>query len=260
MIQDIHLFGLEFSPLLLVFAFFAGFIDAIAGGGGLVQLPSLMLLGPAADLPVLLGTNKLSSICGTSGALLRYSQSLKFNWKLLGSCALVAFCFSGLGAMTVGHLPSLWLKPLVCLLLLGVFLFTFWKPNFGTEKTRELKLLPSLLLSSLIGFYDGFFGPGTGSFLIFALVSFGGLNLLEASASSKIINWGTNLAALIIFALKSQLLIVLGLIMGLANLAGGLTGAQLAIKRGVPFIRNLYRLVVFALLLRIVWDQLKNLL
>ncbi len=248
---------MDFWPLYIA-AFGAGFIDAIAGGGGLIQLPALLLFRPDLSLVTILASNKLSSICGTSAAIARYSRSVVLPWKDLAWAGAVALMASAVGAWTVSHIPSGFLKPLVVLMLILIFVYTVLAPRFKRERTqwaRGKSRLPLIVLASAaIGFYDGFFGPGTGSFIIFFFVALLGYEFLKASASAKIINWGTNVGALIYFGAQGSIDYKLGLSLGAFNLLGGLAGSHSAIKRGAGFVRKVFLLMVAALLVKLILD------
>lgn len=239
-------------------AFFAGFVDAVAGGGGLIQLPALLIFRPEMSVVGLLGTNKLSSICGTSAAVWKYDRSKLIPWKLVLPAAAFAFLGSVAGAMTVVQVTSNFLKPLILVLLTAIFIYTILKPRFGNrgakKKIQQRDYVFAFLFGGLIGFYDGFFGPGAGSFLIFGFVFFLSFELLKASASAKVINLGTNLGALIYFGSKGHLNIPLGLTMGIFNLAGGWAGSHTAIRQGASFVRYLFYAVVAGAILRLVWS------
>lgn len=250
---------MEFA-LLSVFAFFAGLVDAVVGGGGLIQLPALLVVYPSAPLPLLLGTNKFASCVGTSVAAVRYAQSVTIPMAIVCVAAALAFCFSFLGARSVSLLDAALLRPLVVIVLFGVLLFTLFRPNLGTLHSPKLPTRKQVavagLFSSVIGFYDGFIGPGTGSFLLFAFVAVIGFDFLHASACAKIINIGTNLAALAYFVPTGNVRYDLALCMAVANMAGAYLGAHLSLKRGTRFIRGFFIAVVVALLLK----QLQQLL
>lgn len=248
--------------ILCAFAFFAGFVDSIAGGGGLIQLPALMLGYPHLDPLTMLGTNKASSVVGTSAAVIRYSRKVSIPWDLILPATLVAFLFSFFGAKTVELFPSGFLRPVMIVLLILVFLHTTFVQNFGvvdSYRKRTKRILAwSLLGAAVIGFYDGFFGPGTGGFLIYLLVWTLKLDLLRASASSKIINWGTNIAALIFFGSTGHVDLSLAIPMGVFNLMGGFVGSGLAIKKGVKLIQFAFRIVVVITIGRLVVQYLNS--
>ena len=247
--------------LLCLFAFVAGLVDAVVGGGGLIQLPALLLFLPAnlaQSLPTVFGTNKLSSICGTSTAAIQYSRRIRIRWNTILPAGISALVFSFLGARAVTALDPTILKPLVLVLLIAVAVYTFWQkdlgklhaPRFPLDRERWL----GIAVGGAIGFYDGFFGPGTGSFLIFAFVGLFGFDFLAASASAKFINWCTNLAAVAYFASTDQILYRYALPMGVCNVLGALVGTRLAILRGNKFVRGFFLVIVTALILRYAWE------
>jgi hypothetical protein len=247
--------------LLSAGAFFAGLVDAVAGGGGLIQLPLLLAVFPEYPIPLLFGTNKLSSIAGTASAVVRYSIHVRLPMHIVipGSCT--ALIGSALGASSVSLIPLSVLKPLVLILLISVGAYTFFKPAFGSTHTKLVitRFIPAAaaVVGFSIGFYDGFFGPGTGSFLIFIFVRLFGLDMLHSSATAKTLNLTTNLAAVIIFAFTSSILWKTGLIMAAANIAGAQTGAHLALKHGNSFIRWIMLSAVCALILKIGYDMVR---
>jgi uncharacterized membrane protein YfcA len=241
--------------LLSAGAFIAGLVDAVAGGGGLIQLPLLLAIFPEYPIPLLFGTNKLSSIAGTASAAVRYSIHVKLPMNIVIPGSFAALIGSALGASSVNLIPHAVLKPLVLILLILVGSYTFLKPGFGSTHTRPVitRFIPAgaAVAGFSIGFYDGFFGPGTGSFLIFIFIRLFGLDMLHSSAAAKTLNLATNLAAVIIFALSSSILWKTGLIMAAANIAGAQTGAHLAIRHGNKFIRWIMLCAVSALILKI---------
>jgi hypothetical protein len=246
---------------LLAFAFLAGFIDAVAGGGGLVQVPALFILMPQVPAATLLGTNKFASIWGTAFAAVQYGRRMPMEWRTtLPTCA-AAMLFGFLGAQTVAHLPSGFMRPLALALLVFVLTYTLWRKDFGALHAPRLSLPQQFWLGlgtgAAIGFYDGFFGPGTGSFLIIAFVGLFGFSFLAASASAKVVNVITNLAALTYFALNGHVLYAAAIPMAACNVAGSLLGTNLALKLGSRFVRRVFLLVVSALILRFAWDLVR---
>lgn len=242
-------------------AFFAGLIDAVVGGGGLIQLPLLLAVFPSSPIPVVFGTNKIASICGTSSAALHYySRKVDIPYQLVMPAALAALSGSAFGAAVVSFLPNQALRPMVLLMLLVVGTYTYLKPDFGSNSAHFHVKRPLLLAGMIgvsLGFYDGFFGPGTGSFLIFAFVRLFGMDMLHASASAKIINLATNLGALGYFLLHHGVMWEIGLLMALANIAGAQVGTHLAVRHGNRFIRHLLLLVVSVLIFKLGWDLWK---
>lgn len=243
---------------LCVFAFLAGLIDAMVGGGGLIQLPGLFLLLPGTSLPTLFGTNKLASIAGTSAAAVQYARHVSLNWRTLLPAALAAFAFAFLGARAVSHLPPNALRPLILILLVAVALFTFIRKDFGSvhaprgNEARQRGL--GVGVGAIIGFYDGFFGPGTGSFLVFAFISLLGFSFLHASASAKVVNTATNFSALLYFAFTHNILYGIAAPMAACNVLGSTLGTRLAVRYGTGFMRIVFLVVVTVLILKLAYD------
>lgn len=239
-------------------AFFAGFIDAVVGGGGLIQVPALFTALPGEAPATIFGTNKLSSIFGTSNAAWRYARRVRMPWRVALPATLAAFACSYLGAMAVAWLPRDLLRPLILLLLIGAAVYTFWRKDFGAihrpQQTGVHGLALALAIGGVIGFYDGFFGPGAGSFLIFLFIRFFGFDFLHASAAAKVVNVATNFAALCFFAPNGYLLPVLGVAMAAFNVLGSIAGTQLSLRHGSGFVRKIFLLVVCALIVKFAWD------
>jgi uncharacterized membrane protein YfcA len=243
---------------LCAFAFLAGFIDAVAGGGGLVQVPALFVLMPGVPAATLLGTNKFASIWGTLLATYQYSRQVPMEWRAtLPTCA-AALLFGYVGAQTVAVVPAEFLRPLVLVLLVGVLAWTLWRKDLGAlhapKLTHSQQLWVGLATGTVIGFYDGFFGPGTGSFLIIAFVGLFGFSFLAASASAKAVNVITNGAALGYFVTHGHVLYAVAAPMALCNVAGSWLGTKLALRLGSRFVRIVFVVVVSALLARYAWD------
>lgn len=240
------------------FAFLAGLIDAVVGGGGLIQLPALLVFMPHVAVPILLGTGKLAGISGTTAAMWRYARSVELNWKTLLPAAFTAFVFSFLGARAVSHLPGDALRPMVLVLLVAVAVYTFIKKDLGAlhapKLTQSRERLYAILAGAAIGFYDGFFGPGTGSFLIFVFIGIFGFSFVAASASAKVVNVATNLSALGYFMLKGLVLYEIAIPMAVCNILGSMVGTRLAIKQGSGFVRRLFLIVVSAIILKFAYD------
>lgn len=246
--------------LLCAFALLAGAVDAVVGGGGLVQLPALLVVLPQAPVVSLLGTNKLASIVGTSSAAVTYLRRTPVDRRTAASMAGAAFVGSAAGALLATSVPGGVLEPVVLVVLVAVFAYTLRRPAFG--EVERLRLTPraqrgvALGGGALIGCYDGVAGPGTGSFLVFLLVGAVGLSFLHASATSKVVNTATNLAALLLFAAGGHVLWVLGAAMAVSNLVGAQVGARLAIRHGSVLVRRVFLVVVSVLIARLAWDVL----
>ena len=246
--------------VLCVFAFFGGLVDAVAGGGGLILVPALFAVYPSAPPALLLGTNKLSSIAGTTFATLRYAWSVPILWRTILPAALVA-CGGGLaGAKAVTLIEPGLLRPLILVMLGTVAIYTLTRRNFGSKPGRGVRLEiegPGVAaLAAVVGFYDGFFGPGAGSFLLFGLVRLFGYDFLGAAAATKVLNLATNFGALMLFVATDNVLYAVGLPMAASSIAGGLLGAQLAVRQGSRFIRWMFLLVVAALIAKLAYDLL----
>jgi uncharacterized membrane protein YfcA len=246
--------------VLCAFALLAGALDAIVGGGGLVQLPALLVVLPEAPVVALLGTNKLASVVGTASAAITYQRRTVVDRRTAAWTAGAAFLGSGGGALTATQVDGDVLKPVVLVALVGVLAYTVRSPSLG--EVELLRLRPPVQRAvalgggALIGFYDGFVGPGTGSFLVFLLVGAVGLSFLHASATAKVVNTMTNLAALALFAAGGHVLWALGAAMAASNLTGSQVGARLAIRRGSAWVRRVFLVVVSALVLRLAYDVL----
>lgn len=251
------------DPLLplLGFAFLAGFIDAVAGGGGLIQVPALFILMPGVPAPALLGTSKFAGIFGTSLAAAQYARRIAIEWRTTLPTGIAALVFSYAGARAVAQVPPDLLRPLILVLLVGVLIYTLWKKDLGALHAPKLSpgaaFWMGLATGALIGFYDGFFGPGTGSFLIIAFVGLFGFSFLAASASAKVVNVITNGAALAYFIGHGQVLYAVAAPMAACNLAGSFVGTRLALKLGSKFVRGVFIVVVSALIARYAYDLTK---
>jgi hypothetical protein len=249
------------SSLLLCFAaFFAGMVDAIGGGGGLIQVPALFSFGPNVPPATLFGTNKLASIWGTSMAAMRYSSAVKLEWSAALPSAIAAFIFAFIGAFAITHVPGDWVRKALPFVLIAIAIHTIRAKNFGlnhapTYRGRKEKFL-AIVTGSAIGFYDGFFGPGTGSFLIFLFVRFFGFDFLRASVTSKLVNVACNGAALLWFVYSGHVMWKIGLVMAGCNAAGSVAGARLAIRHGSTFVRKIFLFVVCLLIVKTAYQAL----
>lgn len=244
--------------VLGILAFVAGFIDAVVGGGGLIQLPALLIGFPNAPVPTLFGTNKISALAGTSMAAVQYSRHIRYNFKLLLTVAFFAFVASFAGAKTVSIINPVVLKPAILVILVLIGIYTFLKKDLGTVQSKSLsenkKLVFGSLLGLIVGFYDGFFGPGTGSFLVLGFVVLLGFEFITASAYSKIINCATNVSALFVFIRQGNYLLGVAIVMAIGNIAGSIIGSRMAIKNGNRFIRVFFLIVVAILIARYGYD------
>jgi uncharacterized membrane protein YfcA len=248
-------------PMLLIAAACAGFVDAVAGGGGLIQVPALFAGLPQEAPATLLGTNKVASIFGTLNAARRYAREVTMPWLVVVPAALAAFAFSFAGAAVAAWLPREVMRPLVLGLLVAVAVYTWFKPDFGREARdsrvpQEQVRWVALLAGAVLGFYDGIFGPGAGSFMIFAFVRLFGMDFLHASASAKIVNAATNAGAILLFAPHGHVLWLLGFGMAICNIAGAQLGSRMAIRHGSGFVRTVFLVMTSLLIAKIGWDTL----
>lgn len=248
---------------LILAAFLAGGIDAVVGGGGLIQIPALFAVYPHQSPATLFGTNKCASVVGTANATWRYARQVRMPWRTILPAAVAAFVFSYAGAAAVAWLPKDAVRPLILILLVLAAIYTLKRKNFGQihrpAHAGHRELLYAVLLGGVIGFYDGFFGPGTGSFLIFLFVRFFGFDFLHASAGAKVVNVATNLAALAYFVPNGYILPVLAAIMAAANVSGSLAGTWLALRHGSLFVRKVFLVVVGVLIVKFAWDTFARL-
>jgi uncharacterized protein len=237
---------------VLCAAFSAGFIDAIVGGGGLIQVPALFAGYPTAAPAVLLGTNKLGSICGTSGAVMRYLRIVRIPWRALLPALVVAFLGSLAGASLVSAVSPALFRPLVPVMLTVVLTYVLWNKNLGAHHApigfSRRRAAVALAAVGGIGFYDGFFGPGTGSFLMLLFIRFYGFDFLHASAGARVINVATNAGALLFFGVHGEIHWLLGLALGACNAVGGVLGAHTAIRHGSRFVRVVFIGIVVTLI------------
>ena len=255
MFAELTLYTLAF---LAAAAFCAGLIDAIAGGGGLIQLPAMLIGLAKTETVVVLGTNKVPSIFGTTASALTYRRNIKVSSKLLIVMAIPAFIGSMGGASLASLIPTEVLKPLVVALLIAVLIYTWKRPQLGQiesmrhSESKRLKISAAAAL--VIGFYDGIIGPGTGSFLILLLVAVMGFAFLSASAIAKVVNVATNGGAILVFGVNGEILWKIGLTLAIANVCGGLIGARIALRGGSGLVRKVFMGITAALILKVAFD------
>ncbi|MCZ7460392.1 sulfite exporter TauE/SafE family protein [Streptomyces sp. WMMC940] len=254
---DISLTTLVF---LCVAAAAAGWIDAVVGGGGLLLLPALLLGMPQVPAAQILGTNKAVAIVGTTGAAVTYVRRAPVRVGTAVRIGLAALAGSMGGAFFAAGISSEVLRPVIMVVLLGVAAFVLLRPSFGTHAdrgpvTRARIATAIVLVGGGIGFYDGLFGPGTGTFLVLALTAVLHLDLVAASATAKIVNVCTNAGALAMFAYQGTVLWRLAALMAVFNLAGGMLGARTALRKGAEFVRGVLLVVVFSLVAKLAFDQ-----
>ncbi|GAA5157535.1 UPF0721 transmembrane protein [Ornithinimicrobium tianjinense] len=245
----------------------AGFVDAVVGGGGLIQLPALLVGLPGASPVQLLATNKLGSIMGTTTSSVTYYRRIRPDLRTALPLAGAAFAGSLGGAALAFLISKAAFNPIILVVLVGVGVYTLAKPSMGQlqrlrfgHRHPRRHLAAAALIGVVIGAYDGALGPGTGSFFVFALVSVLGYGFLEASAKAKIANLATNLAALVVFVPQGAVIWQVGLLMGACNVVGGYLGARVAVSRGSRFVRVFFVLVLAAFIVKIGYDTAVQLL
>ncbi|KRV46449.1 hypothetical protein AQ490_11130 [Wenjunlia vitaminophila] len=250
----------EVIAALLCVAFAAGWVDAVVGGGGLIQFPALLLALPNAPIATALGTNKLVAITGTTAAAVSYARRTSVDWRTVGRAAALAVPCSAAGALIASELPADVFRPAIMVVLLGVALFVTLRPAFGRSAregtaSRGRLYAAAALAGGGIGFYDGVLGAGTGTFLIITFVALLGADFVGGSAMAKWVNLGTNAGALLVFAVQGHVLWLLGLGMACCNVAGGTVGARVALSRGAGFVRGVLLVVVLLILVKLGHDQ-----
>ncbi|MCT4352805.1 TSUP family transporter [Streptomyces sp. Je 1-79] len=247
--------------LLCLAALVAGWIDAVVGGGGLLLLPALLLGIPQAGAAQILGTNKAVAIVGTTGAAVTYVRKAPVQVRTAVRIGLAALAGSMAGAFFAAGISNDVLRPVIMVVLVGVAAFVMLRPSFGTQAETKAPVGRARVVTAIvvvgggIGFYDGLFGPGTGTFLVLALTAVLHLDLVTASATAKIVNVCTNAGALAMFAYQGSVLWQLAAVMAVFNLAGGMVGARMALSKGAEFVRGVLLFVVFSLVAKLAFDQ-----
>lgn len=246
---------------LCLFAFLAGFVDAMVGGGGLIQLPAFLLFMPQLSLVQTLATNKTASFAGTSLSTFHYLKQVKLNWRELVPGIIAAAIGAFSGALLVSFVRKEQFTPFLIVVLGLVLVYTLFNRNLGMYSTHALSArrhrLYSLIAGLLIGLYDGCIGPGTGSFLVFTFVLVFGYTFVRAAANAKVLNCVTNAAALSFFIVKGAVVWSIALPVAASNMLGNYAGTKLALRKGSGFIRIFFLIVVTALLLKLGWDWLQ---
>lgn len=238
-------------------AFMAGFVDSIAGGGGLIQVPGLLFLFPNLSIVTLLGSNKLAASCGTVIASFHYVRAFRLDYKQLLATLIITFICSIIGAKILTVINNETLKPIIYVLLILIGIYTLVKKNFGIHSIKRVtgwKLQACCIaIGAAAGLYDGFFGPGTGSILLFLLVGIIGFSFLEGSAFAKLINLAANIAATLFFIFTHHVWYALGVPMAVCNVLGNSVGARLAIKKGSGFVRWMFLAVILLMVGKFFW-------
>lgn len=243
---------------LVVLSFIAGFIDAVVGGGGLIQLPAVLINFPSMPLATVFGTNKIAGLSGTTVAAFQYSRKIKFNYKLLLTTGISAAAAALLGARLISNLNPAKLKPVTLFILIVIAIYTFIRKDLGAVHRKQLpekkQLVYALLLGIIIGFYDGFIGPGTGSFLVLGFVVLLGFEFVTASAYAKVINCMTNVGALSVFISNGNYVLNLAILMAVSNVTGSILGARMSLRKGNEFVRIIFLFIVIIMIIRYGYD------
>jgi hypothetical protein len=243
--------------ILCIVAFFAGLVDSIVGGGGLIQTPAGLILLPDKQVAQVIGSLKIPSFTGTFFAAITFLKKVKIPFIRFVSFSLVAFIASYFGSFCLTKMTNSFMKPVILIVLIIIAIYTFTKKNFGQETNNENLTFPlykGLLICLCLGFYDGFIGPGAGSLVVIAVISWLGFDFLQANAHAKVVNLATNMGSIVLFVMKGSILWSIALPMALCNAVGGFIGSRLAIAKGNKFIRKVFLLVIIATLCRLGYD------
>ncbi|MCW3091859.1 MAG: sulfite exporter TauE/SafE family protein [Ferruginibacter sp.] len=244
--------------ILCIAAFAAGFIDAIVGGGGLIQTPATLIVLPHYPVATLLGTTKIPSFLGTSMAAIQYSRIVKLKWRLLLMMCSIALIAAYAGSKTVTIVRNTFMKPIIFGVLILVAIYTYSNKNFGTATLKKHgkrnEWVYAGLFAMALGFYDGFIGPGAGSFLVLFFISVLGFDFLRASAHAKFVNLATNMGSILFFGGSGHILFQYAVPMAMCNFLGSMLGARLAILKGNTFIRIFFLVVITGTIIRFGYD------
>ena len=243
--------------LLCLIAFLAGYVDAVVGGGGLIQVPAGLILMPTQAVSTIIGTLKVPSFIGTCFATYQYLQRVKIPLLRILLFTSIAFASAFSGSLLLTRMSSQFMKPVIFFVLLVMAIYTFTKKDLGQSLQKEdikYATIKGVMICLFIGFYDGFIGPGAGSLFVLAFISILGYDFLHASAHAKIVNLSTNLGSLILFIGKGVILWPVAIPMSICNATGGFFGSRMALKKGNHFIRKIFLIVIVATLLRLGYD------
>ena len=243
--------------LLCLIAFLAGFVDAIVGGGGLIQTPAGLILFPNEPVSRVIGSLKIPSFTGTLFAARQYLKKIKIPFTRLILFTSVAFVAAFIGSYCLTQVSNKFMKPVIFIVLVIIAIYTYTKKDLGLANQKANTLFPwykGAIICLLIGFYDGFIGPGAGSLLVLAFISMLGFDFLQANAHAKVVNLATNLGSIVLFMLKGSIMWSVALPMAFCNALGGFLGSKMAIKRGNQFIRTIFLIVIIATLCRLGYD------
>jgi uncharacterized membrane protein YfcA len=243
--------------LLCIIAFFAGFVDAIVGGGGLIQTPAGLILLPNNSVAQVIGSLKIPSFTGTFFAARTFLRKVKIPFARFFLFTSIAFTASFTGSFCLTKVSNQYMKPVILIVLVIIAIYTFTKKSFGQATKNETLSFPwykGALICLGLGFYDGFIGPGAGSLLVLAFISWLGFDFLQANAHAKVVNLATNMGSIVLFILKGSILWPIAIPMAACNAVGGIIGSRLAIAKGNGFIRTVFLLVIIGTLCRLGYD------
>ena len=243
--------------LLCIIAFVAGFVDAIVGGGGLIQTPAGLILMPNESVASVIGSLKIPSFTGTFFAARTYLQKVKIPLKRIFLFTSIAFAASFMGSYCLTLMSNQYMKPILFFVLVVIAIYTFTKKSLGQSNTHQALVFSTTkaaLLCLALGFYDGFIGPGAGSLLVLAFISFLGFDFLQANAHAKVVNLATNLGSIVLFIIKGSIIWSIAIPMAACNAVGGILGSKMAIQKGNQFIRTVFLMVIIATLCRLGYD------
>jgi uncharacterized membrane protein YfcA len=247
--------------IVLPLSFIAGAINAAVGGGGLIAVPALFATFPDMPPASLLGSDKASAVFGHVGAMRQYALRMTLPWRLIGFASAAAFCGALLGALAVHAFPPHLIRPVVVVLLAAMFVYTVARPNFGRDveplPLSNRRLAAGLAIGFVIGLYDGFFGPGTGSFLVFLFVRMFRFDFLRATACAKVVNLASNCGALVFFIPAGAVVWPLAIPLGLSAWLGGLVGARMVMRGGNLWLRRIFLVLSATLLVKLVWEAIR---
>jgi len=250
---------MEISTIILLcfIAFLAGYVDAVVGGGGLIQVPAGLILMPTQPVSTVIGSLKVPSFIGTGFATYQYLQRVKIPLLRILLFTSIAFTAAFSGSLLLTSISSQFMKPVIFFVLLAMAMYTFTKKDLGQSVKKDqikVPMLKGIVICLIIGFYDGFIGPGAGSLFVLAFIAILGYDFMQASAHAKIVNLSTNLGSLILFIGKGVILWPVAIPMSICNATGGFFGSRMALKKGNQFIRKIFLIVILATLLRLGYD------
>jgi len=247
---------------LIPLSFITGMINAAVGGGGLIGIPGLYTVLPHFSPAQIMGVDKFSSVMGHGSSIQQYARNLRLPWRLILPTAITSFVGAYIGVRMLDLMPSHWMKPVIIVVLSVMLVYTWFKPRFGTQDTsREptrADLIKGALLGLALGFYDGFIGPGTGSFLLFLFIRFFHFDFLRATACAKVVNFGTNAATLVFLIPAGMVAYRLAIPLGISAVCGAIVGSHLAMKGGNQWIRRLFLVLASALLCKLAWEVIRG--